>query len=122
LVFPSKENSFTLYEDDGISYDYKEGKYSLTGFSVDKNDSEIKLAAKKTVDKYKPGRKSFLINFFNVSTVKEVKTDGKQLTAVSSKDELQKSKSGYYFDSKENSVITKIPAGNEFEVVVKLKD
>lgn len=122
LVFPSKENTFSLYEDDGISYDYKNGKYSLTGFSVDKNDKEIKLRAKKTIDNYKSGRKSYSISFFDVSTVKEVKADGKQLTAVSSKDELQKSRRGYYFDGKANCVITKIPAGNEFEVVLKLRD
>jgi hypothetical protein len=33
VAFPGADNSFELYEDDGVSLDYQEGAHALTGFS-----------------------------------------------------------------------------------------
>lgn len=45
-VFPGeKESTFELYEDDGISFDHLDGKFSITYFSTrrTKNESVIKI-------------------------------------------------------------------------------
>ena len=44
LVFPGTDASFMLYNDDGISYDYKKGHYQLTRLVW--NDKQSKLTVK----------------------------------------------------------------------------
>ena len=44
LVFPGADASFMLYNDDGISYDYKKGHYQLTRLVW--NDKQSKLTVK----------------------------------------------------------------------------
>ena len=44
LVFPGADAAFTLYHDDGISYDYKKEKYQLTRLLW--NDKQRKLTVK----------------------------------------------------------------------------
>lgn len=36
-IFPGADNSFELYEDDGETTDYKQGKYAITRFSLENN-------------------------------------------------------------------------------------
>lgn len=119
LVFPSKENSFTLYEDDGISYNYKKGNYSKTEFSIKKKENELVFTCGKLDKQYLPARKSFLVRLFDVSEVKEVVFDGKKLKEISTGGDLKNSKEGYSFTKKEKELIVIIPSGSEFELVVR---
>lgn len=44
-VYPGEDCSFDLYEDDGLSFDYREGNYTLTPFRVENsNDDGFELA------------------------------------------------------------------------------
>jgi alpha-glucosidase len=62
-IFPSAKSSYTLYEDDGISFQYEKGKYSLTTFTCEKKDAAIDLTIKKDFDGYKNDRKFYSITF-----------------------------------------------------------
>ena len=42
-VFPGKSNNYRLYEDDGITYDYLEGKYNITEFDYNYRKSNYTL-------------------------------------------------------------------------------
>lgn len=45
--YGTKENSYFLYNDDGISYDYERGEYSLTELkSIRNTEGELKGSAK----------------------------------------------------------------------------
>ena len=37
--YGTKENTYLLYNDDGVSYDYEKGEYSLTELKVEKEKS-----------------------------------------------------------------------------------
>ena len=48
-LFPGeKETGFTLYEDDGVSFDYEEGKYALTVLKMERNDDLIRIHLENT--------------------------------------------------------------------------
>ncbi len=49
-VYAGKNGKFTLYEDEGINYNYEKGKYSTIGFTYD--DTTKKLTVSKRKGKY----------------------------------------------------------------------
>ncbi|HRT81489.1 MAG TPA: DUF5110 domain-containing protein [Bacteroidales bacterium] len=40
LIYPADESSYTLYEDDGVSYEYEKGVFSLTKFTCRNSTSK----------------------------------------------------------------------------------
>lgn len=51
-VYPDASSTYTLYEDDGISYDYENGKIATTEFECVKSDSRIQLTINPTSGTY----------------------------------------------------------------------
>ena len=50
-VYPGRDATFTLYEDDGVSMDYEQGRYSKVTFNW--NDSLRKLVINKRQGNYR---------------------------------------------------------------------
>lgn len=46
-VYPGADGSFTLYEDDGVSYDYERGQYTTIRFSYDDATRRLTIGARK---------------------------------------------------------------------------
>jgi alpha-glucosidase len=42
-VFPEKQSSYTLLEDDGITFDYEKGKIAKTHFTCTANDKQVEI-------------------------------------------------------------------------------
>jgi alpha-glucosidase (family GH31 glycosyl hydrolase) len=54
LLFPSeKQSNFTLYEDDGVSFDYQKGIYAVTSISVVKKQKNIHIKIEKPEGGYR---------------------------------------------------------------------
>jgi alpha-D-xyloside xylohydrolase len=45
FVFEGADGSFTLYEDDGTSYDYEKGMFSTIGFKFDNSNRKLTITA-----------------------------------------------------------------------------
>ena len=61
------KNSYTLYEDDGISYNYQEGKYNLKKFSYKKSKEKIEFDINYKENNYKTDYKKYLIRLKNIN-------------------------------------------------------
>lgn len=46
-VFPGKNTSFTLYEDEGINYNYEKGKYSTINFVYDETSGKLTIGKRE---------------------------------------------------------------------------
>ncbi|OQB51353.1 MAG: Alpha-xylosidase [Firmicutes bacterium ADurb.Bin146] len=69
-IYPSVlEHTFKLYEDDGISLEYKEGKRSITEFKVIKVDNAIKISVSERKGDYsnKPDMVSYDLKVMNIN-------------------------------------------------------
>ncbi|MCX6308384.1 MAG: DUF5110 domain-containing protein [Bacteroidia bacterium] len=51
-VYPSGESTYTMYEDDGISYDYSKGALAKTEFSCKSDGQKVELSISKREGKY----------------------------------------------------------------------
>ncbi len=79
VVFPSQKSEYTLYEDDGLSYKYETGKYSLTKFSLDKDGKVTKLQVEKLKADFKNDRKKYLFTLLDTKLPKKLFLNDKEL-------------------------------------------
>jgi alpha-glucosidase len=74
-IFPG-EGYFTLYEDDGLSFEYEKGDYALTKMNVETTLQQIKLVVKEREGNYKIPPRDVSVIFH----------DGRQLQQKTMKD------------------------------------
>ena len=43
-LFPGKKSSFDYYEDDGVSFEYQQGKYVLSHIELEKTETQVELS------------------------------------------------------------------------------
>ncbi len=75
-IFPG-EGFFTLYEDDGLSFEYEKGMYAQTKMKVETTMQQIKFTVKEREGSYKIPPRNLTVIFH----------DGRQLQQKTIKDE-----------------------------------
>jgi len=68
-VYAGADNLYTLYEDDGLSSDYRRGDRHETRFALicEKRKITLRIMPDKTVKTYVPARRSYAVTFVNVA-------------------------------------------------------
>ncbi len=62
-IYTGADGSFTLYEDDGVTYDYEKGIYSMIPFSYDESDRLLTIGNRQ--GSYETGSRQFEIVVFD---------------------------------------------------------
>lgn len=80
-VYPGSDASFTLYEDDGETYDYEQGDAALTKITY--HDKKKKLEISPVQGSYPglPAERSFVIRFHDYDCPAEISINGMKLDA-----------------------------------------
>jgi alpha-glucosidase len=79
LIYPSQKSQLVFYEDDGATYEYEKGKYSLTNFSLESNNKSIKLKVEKVGAGYKSSVKKYMLTFLDVSKPAGITVNNKKI-------------------------------------------
>jgi len=68
-IYPGAENSFTLYEDDGLSNEYLAGNGFKTRFTLTQTAEKItfKIEPDKETKPYMPEKRRYILDFVNVT-------------------------------------------------------
>jgi len=63
-LYPDGKSSFTLYEDDGVSFEHEKGAYSKIKFTSEENNKEIHFTVQPSEGKYKNmhQKRTYLLN------------------------------------------------------------
>jgi len=109
FLFPSSSSQYDLYEDDGISYNYQKGDYSITQFNSSLNKLGGIVTIKRVHYGYKTGRKEYVLKIVNTKSVSSVKLNGKKLESVKNKINLRLSVKGYFYNKQSKMLYVKIP-------------
>ena len=80
-VYPNGESSFTLYEDDGITYKYLDGEFATTDIKVNITDCQtsMDIAPRKGSYDGMPEKRSFEVTIHNIPSVTSVLINGVSL-------------------------------------------
>jgi alpha-glucosidase len=116
-IFPATSSNYSLYEDDGISYDYKNGKYSITSFESNLSDTSGVISIKHDYNKFNSGRKDYLLKILNTGNVSNVFDNKTKIQKYSSQAELRNSIAGFYFDERAKILFVKV--ANEKNIKVQ---
>jgi alpha-glucosidase len=105
VIFPADKSSYSIYEDDGISYDYENGIFSITSFTFSQDSNSSKLEVVKEKNGFETKRKSYLFTILNCNKPKEI---------VSS--QFSSSEINYEYDSALRILKMKVPDKQNFSI------
>ncbi len=117
-IFPNAVSEYSLYQDDGLTTNYKKGEYSLTNIKVNNFSDNIELSLTGDDSKYNVKLKNYLLDIYNVNDVKSVESNGIKLSKLNDSKGIQNSNDGYYFDKKENKLKIKVNYSNNIKLVI----
>lgn len=105
-IWPSGETSFKLYEDDGLTRDYKKGEFAETLITAKTardgmGKTEIRVGAAKGEFKGRNKMRSYVYDIQAKGTPSLVTLDGKALTGFESKAAFDKANEGYYYNKED---------------------
>jgi len=77
-IYPNGKSSFTLYEDDGITYKYLDGEFAITDIRVNGIDhkTSIDIAPRKGSYDGMPEKRSYEVTVHNVPSIANILFDG----------------------------------------------
>jgi len=83
-VFPGKNTAYRLYEDDGVSNNYKEGEFALTSIETDVRPGLVTLVIQPCEGKYTgmPDTRSYELRFIGSPVPSEVEVNGTKYSYV----------------------------------------
>ena len=106
-----------LYEDDGLTFGYEQGKFANTKFSSVRRGNGITVDLGPREGDYagKPARRDYLLKVHSLIAPEKVVVDGKEL-AANTKDKILffAGASGWYYDAAANKIIIKPHTGWQF--------
>lgn len=103
-LWPEGVTSFDLYEDDGLTRDYKKGESATTRITVKAAESGIgetlvTIAAAKGDFKGRYAERAYVCDIQAKSAPKTVKANEQSLQSYTSKADFEKASEGYFFDA-----------------------
>jgi len=119
LIYPADESSYTLYEDDGVSYEYEKGVYSLTKFTCQASTNVCDITVKRERSGYKSLRQNYIFKVISARPPVRVSVGDNQLLPCKSADDLTQQAEGFYYSTAEQMILIKTPDRGNFELKIE---
>lgn len=116
IIFPGKSSEYTLYEDDGISADYQNGKYSLTKFKLEMANSNTVLQIDRLKNDFKSDRKFYLLKIYGVEKLTTVSLNNLELKSAANQNELDAAEESFYFDGQKKILFAKVKDDSKINI------
>ena len=79
VVYPGSDAEFTLYEDEGVNYNYEQGKFSTIPMTWNDAKRTLTIGARKGMFEGMPTERTFVVQLLN-GTKQTVTYTGKKMT------------------------------------------
>ncbi len=100
----------SLYEDDGISFDYEKGIFSITPFDLTVDQQKISFITDQRIGKFFSADRSYLIQIHEITTLpQKIELNGEKLIEFKSLDQLGQKEQGWNFESETRTLTVKYP-------------
>jgi alpha-glucosidase len=119
IIYPAGVSSYMLYEDDGLSYAYKKGAFSLTKFTCQASTNVCDITVKREQSGYQPPRQNYLFKVISSRPPVMVSLDNQSLPFAKSADDLNQNAEGVYYTTADRMILIKTPDRGDFEVKIQ---
>lgn len=117
MVFPSTLSKFDLYEDDGISENYKKGEYAISHIESCLNDGKWQMTIEKPEGAYTPAPYRYGVELWWDKSPVSVQVNGRKLREISP----ESTDEGWYFNDDLRLVSIRSNQTNKEEVVFQVQ-
>jgi alpha-glucosidase len=98
--YPDVFSQYTLYEDDGKTFDYQQGQYLRTQFSLQQNVDSLSLYVNRLDGDFLPPQRDFLLRVhLQESKPSQVQYNGSAIPEYPSESALKAAASGWFYDN-----------------------
>lgn len=104
-IYPKGNSSFELYEDDGESYDYEKGIFSITTFTAKETGNGLMITKSAPVGKYAIPERDHIFSVHKKTEVKEVFHAGRILPMVKSETAFNETAEGWLQETSEKKLL-----------------
>jgi|APAga8741244001_1050109.scaffolds.fasta_scaffold02883_2 alpha-glucosidase len=119
-TYVDKNATYTFYEDDGKTEDYKKGAYNLTKLDVIKKQNKITFKQRQEVKRYEDSKlQQYTLKLHNVERPSKVQAGFKKYQEVHSLDETQGKPNTFFYDTNAKVLYVAIPAEEKKEVQIR---
>jgi len=108
-IYPYKKSSFNLYEDDGITRDYRKGAFTKTLIEVTA-DNNVQVTIRAAVGNYNGQylQRVYLVDIHQPVAPKKVVVNDENIRVYASIAQFNKAKTGCYFDADDKKGVVHI--------------
>ena len=107
-IYPEKESSFELYQDDGWTMDYKEGEYAITQINCKENGDKVKVKVSSPEGDYEVNKRKHNFQLHSATSPSEIKIDGQNIEIVHDSSEYKNANEAVgWYNSEENLLYVK---------------
>lgn len=114
-IYPSSYSSYELYEDDGITDDYKQGIYAITHIESRLSNGTWTLDIHKPQGKFRPSKHTYSVEVYWEEKPLTVSQNGHLMQETTSD-----TKEGWYYDEVLRRVIIKSNLLNQKDIEIKI--
>ncbi|SDI43010.1 glycoside hydrolase family 31 protein [Alteribacillus bidgolensis] len=114
------ETSYSFYEDDGATENYKDGDYNITNFTIEqKNKNMIEFSRDLEVQNYDSHISSYTLKLHDQSAPSKIQAASSKYKEVNSVEEAKDTQESYFFDEEEEVLYVNVPADEKKKVQIK---
>ena len=107
-VYPQGGSAFTLYEDDGASFDYKSGVFLRTEIQSQWNLTAGKVFISRVAGSFQPPKRSWALTIHHVpASPMGVELNGTPLPLATNRTELDALTAGWFYDAVLHEIVSK---------------
>jgi hypothetical protein len=125
-IYPRGDSTYSLYEDDGTTYDYENGSFASTEFRCQERQREILIAVGSRQGSYRnmPANRSYLLSVHCHTEPAKIFKKREILPRYRTKDELMTdaTKKGWYYDQQSRTAWIKPMAGWHYAADERTED
>ncbi|MCI5222198.1 MAG: DUF5110 domain-containing protein [Candidatus Electrothrix sp. AR4] len=118
-VWPGASSEFTLFEDDGVSWNYKQGEYAKTTFSLEDTDAGSVFTVQARAGSFDTGRSAYILIFHDMDRPSKIHINDTKTNAFANLKDLHSNPEGSYYDSGARKLTVKVEDNGQ-EILLRL--
>ncbi|MDP4552299.1 glycoside hydrolase family 31 protein [Alkalihalobacillus macyae] len=113
------EATYSFYEDDGATEDYKDGEYNMTNFKIEKKNKKIEFTTEQEVQDYETELSSYTLKLHDQTKPKKVQAASNKYKEVKSVEKVKDTNRSYYYDENERILYVNVPTSENKKLQIK---
>ncbi|MEQ2467169.1 DUF5110 domain-containing protein [Niallia hominis] len=119
-TYLEEEATYSFYEDDGATEDYKTGEYNITEFEVEQKPNHITFKQKQKVKKYSDSKvQQYTLKLNNTEKPSKIQAGKNKYKPVGSIEETQGKPNTFFYDENAKVLYVSIPADEKKKVQIR---